>query len=302
MISQEWITPTGNNGQRVVEFDTDGVYRMDVELCGSGAVDNLMFESGDARDGYVDGTEGNDVINGSYIDQDGDRIDADDQILPGEGVNDDIVRAGGGNDFVLAGNGDDEVFGGTGNDTLCGQDGDDVLHGEAGNDILEGMNGDDIAFGGAGNDRVMGDAGNDELYGGSGDDSITGGTGNDVIYGDGNGEDETVNAGRESFNWEGRNDSEIDGGYSMNTGSVTVTYDRIQDTGSHVSSLSNETLNTTGINSGGETVDNNSSLRSETSGQGNEGAVLLGLLRASRERLIQRQRHRWRRRCPYSCI
>ena len=224
------------------------------------------------NDGYVDGTAGDDVIDGSYVDQDGDRVDANDQILPGAGEDDDYIRAGAGNDFVLAGDGDDEVYGGTGDDTLCGQDGDDTLFGEAGNDTLEGMNGNDIVYGGAGDDRITGDAGDDALTGGSGDDSISGGTGDDVIYGDRNGEDEATVAGRESFNWEGRSDSEIDGGYAMNTGSVTVTYDRIQDTGDHQSSLGDATLNTTGINSGGETVDNDSSLRSVTDGCGNEGA------------------------------
>lgn len=79
------------------------------------SVDNTSFGPVVARDGYVDGTGGNDVINGSYVDANGDRIDANDQILPGEGVNDDIVRAGAGNDLVLAGNGNDEVYGGTGN-------------------------------------------------------------------------------------------------------------------------------------------------------------------------------------------
>ena len=137
-----------------------------------------------ARDGYVDGTGGNDVINGSYVDAKGDRIDANDQILPGEGVNDDIVRAGAGNDLVLAGNGNDEVYGGTGNDTLCGQDGNDTLFGEDGNDILEGMNGNDLMYGGAGADVVYGDAGNDTGFGGTGNDRMYGGAGNDTMNGD----------------------------------------------------------------------------------------------------------------------
>ena len=147
------------------------------------SVDNTSFGPVVARDGYVDGTGGNDVINGSYVDANGDRIDANDQILPGEGVNDDIVRAGAGNDLVLAGNGNDEVYCGTGNDTLCGQDGNDTLFGEDGNDILEGMNGNDLMYGGAGADVVYGDAGNDTMNGDAGNDTIDGGTGNDVLNG-----------------------------------------------------------------------------------------------------------------------
>ncbi|MEM8578889.1 MAG: Ig-like domain-containing protein, partial [Pseudomonadota bacterium] len=38
------IAATGNNGQREVEFDVDGASRMDVQLAGSGAIDNLAFE------------------------------------------------------------------------------------------------------------------------------------------------------------------------------------------------------------------------------------------------------------------
>ena len=147
------------------------------------SVDNTSFGPVVARDGYVDGTGGNDVINGSYVDANGDRIDANDQILPGEGVNDDIVRAGAGNDLVLAGNGNDEVYGGTGNYTLCGQDGNDTLFGEDGNDILEGMSGNDLMYGGAGADVVYGDAGNDTMNGDAGNDTIDGGTGNDVLNG-----------------------------------------------------------------------------------------------------------------------
>ena len=150
------------------------------------SVDNTTFAPVDENlDGTVEGTSGDDVIDGSYAgDPEGDCIDANDQILAGAGVNDDLVYAYAGDDLVLAGDGDDEVYGGTGNDTLCGQDGDDLLFGGVGNDILEGMNDNDTLYGGAGNDLLTGDAGEDELYGGAGDDSINGGSGNDVICGD----------------------------------------------------------------------------------------------------------------------
>ncbi|WP_376872833.1 Hint domain-containing protein [Albirhodobacter sp. R86504] len=188
-------------------------------------------------DGIVEGTDSADLIDTSYTgDPEGDRVDNNDAILSGESGNDDRIVAGAGNDTVYAGEGSDEVDGGTG---------DDLIYGEAGND---------------------------ELTGGAGDDTIDGGTGNDVIYGDaGTGATSTTTTTRESFNWEGHSESEIDNGFSVNTGSVTVTYDRITDTGKHVSSVGTTTLNTSGINSGGETVDNNSSLYSETNGKGNDG-------------------------------
>ena len=69
------------------------------------------------RDGYVDGTSGNDLIDVNYRgDPQGDRIDTNDQVLAGAGKDDDFVRAGAGNDTVKAGNGNDIVYGGTGND------------------------------------------------------------------------------------------------------------------------------------------------------------------------------------------
>ena len=213
LIGEQWVDGTGDNSQNVVTFDMNGVYLMEIELCGSGAIDDLVFESADAGpDGYVDGTDAGDTIDATYVDVDGDRVDANDQILPGALEDDDVIRAfggndlvkaGAGNDFVLAGDGDDEVYGGTGDDTLCGQDGNDLLFGGVGNDILEGMNDNDTLYGGAGNDLLMGDAGEDELYGGAGDDCIDGGTGNDVIYGDSGGATPTgenllVNGGLEA--------------------------------------------------------------------------------------------------------
>lgn len=52
------------------------------------------------RDGYVDGTDGNDRIDANYVDKDGDRVDRGDAILPGHSGNMDHIRAGRGNDTV----------------------------------------------------------------------------------------------------------------------------------------------------------------------------------------------------------
>ena len=98
-----------NNAQKTVNFNVDGVARMDVVLGGSGAIDNLKYELNTSNlDGIVDGTGGNDRIDINYTgDPDGDRVDANDQILPGEGRDDDIIKAGSGNDTILSGNGPD---------------------------------------------------------------------------------------------------------------------------------------------------------------------------------------------------
>lgn len=126
-------------------------------------------------DGIVAGTPGDDLIDTNYTgDPDGDRIDHGDAIIPGAGVNDDVVRAGDGNDAVYANLGDDLVHGGAGDDKLYGGSGNDTLLGDAGNDRL---------FGGEGTDTLAGGTGNDVLYAGAGDDHLMGGAGNDTLVG-----------------------------------------------------------------------------------------------------------------------
>ena len=130
-------------------------------------IENILADN--PRDGIVDGTAGNDVIDTAYLgDPQGDRIDANDAILPGEAPQDDIVKAGAGNDLVKAGLGNDDVYGGTGNDTLFGGDGNDLLLGEDGNDLLNGDLGNDTLLGAAGDDTFA-------LNDGFGSDSIVGG-------------------------------------------------------------------------------------------------------------------------------
>ncbi len=83
-------------------------------------------------DGIVEGSNAADTIDAAYIgDPEGDLIDADDQILPGEGMDDDIVEALGGDDIIRSGAGDDEVFAGSGDDTVDAGVGDDVIYGDS---------------------------------------------------------------------------------------------------------------------------------------------------------------------------
>ena len=101
---------------------------------GNGGTDQgtLVVTVEDApRDGIVDGTDGDDIIDGSYFgDPDGDQIDAGDELVAGEGPDDDIVFGYGGNDDITSGAGDDEIYGGEGNDTVCAGDGDDIIYGD----------------------------------------------------------------------------------------------------------------------------------------------------------------------------
>ncbi|GLS87802.1 hypothetical protein GCM10010873_27760 [Cypionkella aquatica] len=159
-------------------------------------------------DGFVDGTAGNDLINGSYTEQvanGSDRVDNSDGTSAAN-TNGDNIRAGAGNDTVFAalgndtvsgGDGNDQLYGGVGDDTLQGDAGDDTLYGEDGNDSLGGDAGNDSLFGGIGNDSLYGgadndvlagDAGNDQLYGGDGNDVLSGGADSNLLFG-GNGSD-----------------------------------------------------------------------------------------------------------------
>lgn len=220
LIKTVQISTTGNNGQVTVDIDADNVARMEVEINGSGAIDNVCYvtpESLSELDGVVEGSAGDDVIDVAYDgDPDGDMIDANDEILPGEGPNDDIVDAFGGDDTITSGEGDDEV------------------------------------------------------YAGSGDDTVDGGAGDDIIYGDSNysgpGAGTTV---RESLNWDeapnfgNNNDAN---GFTQDTGSVNVTFSILSETGNAETEFETDDQLVSGIDSGSETIENNSSLYSVTNG------------------------------------
>ncbi|RLJ41690.1 Ca2+-binding RTX toxin-like protein [Litoreibacter meonggei] len=220
LIKTVQIPCTSNNGQVTVNINADGVARMEVELCGSGAIDNICYvtpEVVDELDGIVEGTAGADVIDAAYTgDPDGDMIDANDEILPGEGPNDDIVDAFGGNDTITSGEGDDEV------------------------------------------------------YAGSGDDTVDGNAGNDIIYGDSNysgpGAGTSV---RESLNWDDapnfgqHNDAN---GFTQDTGNVNVTFSVLSENGQAETQFETDTQLVSGIDSGSESIEDNSSLYSVTNG------------------------------------
>ncbi len=152
-------------------------------------------------------------------------------------------------------------------DILNAVDPDGAVDGEEFGEVMELGYDDSNAPTNQGGDMITN--GDDLIFGNGGDDTIDGAAGDDTIYGD-TGSDLGV-VGRESFNWEGASESEIDHGFAQNTGSVTVTYDRIKDTGNHESFLDHDDLNVSGIDTGGETIDDDSGLRSETNGHGNQG-------------------------------
>ena len=186
------------------------------------------------RDGYVDGTAGNDLIDFTYTgDPQGDKIDNSDAILAGAAAQDDFVRAGSGNDTVLAGLGNDWVYGGDGNDSLSGEAGNDIIFGDTQPVVADTDDDDDDDDDDDGdddgdddddddddrddrddddddddcpegtpvghNDRISGGDGNDLVYGELGNDTIYGDAGNDTLLG-GTGDDTlTGGAGTDSM-------------------------------------------------------------------------------------------------------
>ncbi|MFN3972658.1 MAG: Hint domain-containing protein [Gemmobacter sp.] len=191
------------------------------------------------RDGIVNGTPDDDLIDLDYVDVDGDRIDAEDALIPGDGPNDDRVFGREGNDTIFGGLGSDTIFGGPGDDSILGGPGDDVLYGDSGDDTIFGGDGSDRVYGGDGNDFIDTSGGGaaplpdrgypglypadadplndrDTVFGGRGDDTIFTGDDNDVIYG-GNGND-YVDAGfDDDLVFGGRGNDTLIGGEGADT-------------------------------------------------------------------------------------
>lgn len=156
-------------------------------------IENILIDEPLDPDGIVEGTFDPDLIDLDYDgDPNGDFVDNDDALLPGQvgdqdiiiaKTGDDTIYAGLDNDFVVAGEGDDVIHGEDGDDTILAQDGADTVEGEGGDDYLDGGDGDDQLDAGRGNDTLMGGDGDDTLHGNPGDDVLDGGDGDDEVIG-----------------------------------------------------------------------------------------------------------------------
>lgn len=116
------------------------------------SADVISAPSYSTTDGILTGTAGDDVIDASFVDEDGEQVDNGDG--SGPSGNQDTITAGDGNDTIAAGAGDDTVYGDAGNDTIDGGAGDDVIYGDTGpgaGEILDwsaqGADGTNIAAG-----------------------------------------------------------------------------------------------------------------------------------------------------------
>ncbi len=266
----------------------------------SGTTTNLDYRDAQddtvTSDGTVEGTTGNDVIDGSYAgDPDGDMVDNNDAILPGDTGDDDLIYGYGGDDTISAGAGADEVYGGSGTDSVTGGAGTDTIYGGSGNDAINAGNGSDTVFGGGGADTITDTGGSgsaDVIYGGGGADSIDAGQGSDVVYG-GSGADDlsggdgidtlfggadsdtihggtgddvivgdsdvTATTGSENLSWiaEGPSGTSLDGTFVQNTGGMNVEVEVTDDGNATTLATSGSTQYT----EAGEPFDPNSSLQ-----------------------------------------
>ncbi len=137
------------------------------------------------------GTDGNDVIQGTF--------------------RDDVILAGAGNDQIRGASGADVICGGAGDDTIYGDSQVDIIFGEAGNDVIYGGSAADEIHGGEGDDQIYGDSQNDLLYGNGGNDVIHGGSDADEIHG-GDGDDEIYGNSQNDTLFGNAGDDDINGG------------------------------------------------------------------------------------------
>ena len=124
---------------------------------------------------------------------------------------------------------DTGVFGQSGTDSgLDGTAAGETIHG--GPTTSETGTGNDTIHAGGGDDTVIAGDGDDVVQGGGGSDIVTGGDGNDTLYGDDDPAQATA-PGPEALNWtdQGGNGTNIAGGFTQDTGGMSVTVDFVND-------------------------------------------------------------------------
>lgn len=158
------LSVTESNGDLIIHFDGSDTITIDnvtsADFFGSAPPPPPVPS--------VDGTSGDDVMNLSFVDGDGESIVDD------SGV-EDLVYGNDGNDIITLYAGDDEAHGGNGNDTIYGSKGNNLIYGEAGNDTLNTGKHGSTLDGGLGDDLL------EAVLINGGDHTLTGGSGSDVF-------------------------------------------------------------------------------------------------------------------------
>lgn len=187
-------------------INVSGVFRMEVNFLGSGAIDNLDFTIANSDIGN------DDIIDG--------------------GIGDDLVFGQRGDDIIDGDDGNDDLRGGRGNDIIRGGDDDDILRGNQGNDTLEGGDGVDDLRGGGGNDILRGGDGADVMQGGTGNDTFEDLTAGDVVVGgeDGDGNDiDTLDISNLAFSSVDYTVGDPESGVVTLFGGGTITFSEIEN-------------------------------------------------------------------------
>ena len=153
----------------------------------------------------IDGTPGNDNINGTSASEFIRGFEGNDKILGGGGS--DCLIGDGGNDKLEGGTGNDIILGGEGNDSIKGGSDKDVIYGEGGNDNIDSGSADDIVYGGEGNDQIEAGEGKDYVEGGAGNDTVRGGSGEDTVFGQSGNDD--IRGGSDNDTLDGGPDTDI---------------------------------------------------------------------------------------------
>ncbi|MDG4648408.1 Hint domain-containing protein [Roseibacterium sp. SDUM158017] len=146
----------------------------------------------------------------------------------------------------------------------------------------------DVVDARAGDDTIAAGEGDDTVYAGAGNDEVRGEAGDDVLYGDASLGTATL---RESFEWDLAPDPDDGGaiddgdaitGFTQNTGSVDVTFSVLTPNTAVLNEYQETEQLTDGINTGGETIDPDSSLSSDIRADGNGEAYQLAFSEAVR--------------------
>ena len=137
---------------------------------------------------------------------------------------------------------------------------------------------DDLVNAGTGDDTVLAGEGDDTVHGGGGADSLVGGIGNDALYGDTDVPGVGGGGTREVFQWDLAPDpdggdpvdpsDDLSGGFSQDTGSVTVDFSVSSSTGDTATQFSDVPQFVGNINTGGISADAQSGLNADVSSDG----------------------------------
>lgn len=204
------LIPLVIRGLNSIQFNGDGLH---VVLGGSENNDFLIAGNendtiwGDGGNDRIEGGNGDDSLMGG----DGDDIITDrfgvenikggsgnDVINAGPGLGD-LILAGQGSDFIIAGLDPKETFGGSGNDFIIAGDSADTVFGNEGDDWIEGGSQADLLQGDNGNPFTTSDiTGNDIIIGDGGDDDYDAESGDDIMFA---GPGIERNAGMLGFDW-----------------------------------------------------------------------------------------------------